>query len=150
MRKTKETIFFDTGVILAALNADDEHHIWAKNVIKNHKPPFLACEAVLTEAAYSLRTKLKSQGDVKKAFESLKALLQIKMLVIDFEVKRHYKRIFELMNEYAPNMDFADACVVVMTELVENPKVFTVDVRDFSTYRRFGNGFIPFEAPPIK
>ncbi len=146
MHKTRATLIIDSGVILAALNARDKHHQWAKDVLQNNIPPFLVCEAVLTEVAYFLRTQLTA-ADAKRAFTSLQAMIQIQMVVIDFEAKKHYERIFALMDEYAPSMDFADACVVVMTELTAKPKVLTVDKRDFSTYRRLGEKSIPFDAP---
>jgi len=44
-------------------------------------------------------------------------------------------------------MDLADACVVVMSELFPRSPVLTVDRRDFSVYRREDRRVIPFLAP---
>jgi predicted nucleic acid-binding protein len=43
-------------------------------------------------------------------------------------------------------MDFADACLVVMTEELADPMLFTLD-DDFRFYRRFGRSAIPFASP---
>lgn len=45
-------------------------------------------------------------------------------------------RCFELMDQYADHpMDLADASLVAAAELLNTRKVFTIDRRDFSTYR---------------
>ena len=43
-------------------------------------------------------------------------------------------------------MDFADACLVRMSELIENSIVFTVD-GDFRIYRKNGKKEIPLIIP---
>ena len=44
-------------------------------------------------------------------------------------------------------MDFADACLVRMTELHERSSVLTTDCH-FRIYRRNGRQIIPLRAPP--
>ena len=44
-------------------------------------------------------------------------------------------------------MDFADACLVVMTEQYKHCQVLTLDARDFSIYRRNDRQLIPFVSP---
>jgi hypothetical protein len=44
-------------------------------------------------------------------------------------------------------MDLADACVVRMSELTRQCRVFTLDRRDFAVYRRNGRNVIPLLAP---
>ena len=45
-------------------------------------------------------------------------------------------RSFELMEQYADHpMDLADASIVVAAETLNTLKVFTIDRRDFATYR---------------
>ena len=47
-------------------------------------------------------------------------------------------RAFELMELYADHpMDLADASTVVAAELLGARKAFTVDRRDFETYREY-------------
>ena len=44
-------------------------------------------------------------------------------------------------------MDFADACIVAMSEQVTDCLVLTLDHDDFSTYRRHEREVIPFLSP---
>jgi predicted nucleic acid-binding protein len=51
------------------------------------------------------------------------------------------------MEKYADRpMDFADACLVAMTEEFSDPMLFTLD-DDFRFYRRHGRDTIPFVSP---
>ena len=56
-------------------------------------------------------------------------------------------RAFELMEIYADHpMDLADASIVVAAEMLGTRKVFTLDRRDFETYRvRRGHRYYPME-----
>lgn len=56
-------------------------------------------------------------------------------------------RAFELMAQYADHpMDLADASVIVAAESVRTQRVFTIDRRDFVTYRiRRGHRHYPVE-----
>lgn len=129
----------DTGPIVAYLNRNDPHHDWATAVMKQVRPPLLTCEAVLTEAAYFLR----ADGlDIDPLFR----LLERAALLIDFDMSAQWPRMHALMRRYS-RMDLADASVVVMCEMHAHSQVLTVDVSDFSTYRRNDRRVIPFVAP---
>ena len=56
-------------------------------------------------------------------------------------------RIFDLMVQYADApMDFADASLVAAAEILSLQKVFTIERRDFDTYRiRRGHRHIVFD-----
>jgi predicted nucleic acid-binding protein len=129
----------DTGPIVAYLNRNDPHHGWANAVMKQVRPPLLTCEAVLTEAVYFLR----HDG---LAIDPLFRMLERAALLIDFDMSAHWPRMQTLMQHY-PRMDLADASIVVMCELHARSQVLTVDVNDFSTYRRNDRRVIPFIAP---
>jgi len=49
----------------------------------------------------------------------------------------------------APGKDFADACLVRMSELTDACKIGTVDRADFRVYRRHGRAVIPCESPKV-
>jgi len=100
----------------------------------------LTCEPVLTEAVYFLR---EDGLDVDPLFR----LLERGALRLQFDVAAHWPRIRTLMARYR-QMDLADASIVVMSELDPRAEVFTVDRRDFSTYRRNDRQMIDFVAPP--
>jgi len=44
-------------------------------------------------------------------------------------------------------MDFADACLVCMSEQTADSKIVTVDRADFIVYRRYGREAIPLLLP---
>jgi hypothetical protein len=76
-------------------------------------------------------------------------MLERNALRIDFDMAVHWQRIRTLMTRYA-RMHLADASVVVMSELRARSRVLTIDVRDFSIYRRNDRRVIPFLAPPSR
>lgn len=49
--------------------------------------------------------------------------------------------VFDEVDRWAPRMDFADACAVVLVRNYERAFVLTTDFRDFSAYR------VPFASP---
>ena len=129
----------DTGPIVAYFNRNDPHHDWAVAVLQQVRPPLLTCEAVLTESAYFLR---EDRLSVDPLFE----MLERNALRVDFDMSTHWPRMRTLMGRY-DNMDLADACVVVMSEVHKNSQVLTIDARDFKTYRRNDRQVIRFIAP---
>ena len=126
----------DTGLLKALLDRSDRHHAWAHGQFRQ-QAPFHTCEAVLDELAYivgdaRLGIKLIARGD----------------LVLGFPLKDHVPEVLALLEKYADRpMDLADACIVRMTELSDQCKVWTVDTRDFQIYRRHGRQVIPCEFP---
>jgi predicted nucleic acid-binding protein len=133
------TAICDTGPLVALLNRNDPYHEWSVEVMRQVKPPMLVCEAVLTEAAYFLR-------EDRLEVDPLFAMLERGALRLGFELERHWPRVRAFMKRYR-QMDLADACVVVMSELFPRSTVLTVDRRDFSVYRRGDRRGIPFLAP---
>src|SRR5439155_10689857 len=110
----------DTGLLKALLDKSDQHHGWAHREFQENAP-FHTCEAVLGELAYlvndpRLGMKLAARGDV----------------LLDFCLADHVGEVLALLEKYADTpMDLADACIVRMTESVDQCKVWTVDKRDF-------------------
>jgi len=66
---------------------------------------------------------------------------------IQIKVAHRVSEIKKLIKKYdSIPMDFADACLVRMSELIENSVVFTVD-GDFLIYRKNGKKEIPLIYP---
>lgn len=64
-----------------------------------------------------------------------------------FDFQQQAVAVWKLLDKYADTpMDFADACLVRMTEILPEPKVWTTD-SDFLVYRRHGRTSIPLLAP---
>jgi len=107
---------------------------WSRELFRTQAPPFFTCEAVLTEAAYmttpELVARMVKDGD----------------LVMDFSLQEEIEHVHRLLAHY-PRMDLADACLVRMSELTPDCRIFTIDRQDFSIYRRFRNKVIPAVFP---
>jgi predicted nucleic acid-binding protein len=134
-------VLIDAGPIVGYLIKSDVHHDWSvKQFIRFAR--FLTCEAVLAESCARLAYFGMDQGKVID-------LLNTGALLIDFHVTQHADRVARLMKKYSDQpMDFADACLVVMTERFSDSMVVTLDAEDFSIYRRHERETVPFHAPP--
>ena len=127
----------DTGFLVAFLNRRDQHHAWAVALAGEVVEPLLTCEAVLSEATFHL----KSAGRVLE-------LVEQGLVTLAFDAKKHLKELRKLATRYADRQpDFADLCLVRMSELTPKHSVITVDTSDFSVYRRNGRDTIPLITP---
>lgn len=134
-------IIVDTGPLVAVINADDEHHAWAREVFRQLVPPVFTCEAVLSEAQFLLH---------ERSGNPLLVLEWVRDGVINlaFAAEDEMERLIELQRSYRNlPMDFADACLVRMTETHERATVLTTDSH-FRLYRRNRRQIIPLLAPP--
>jgi len=135
-----ETVILDTGPLVAYLEAGEQAHAWAAEVFRGIQSPQLTCDAVLTEAYYLL-------AEHQRGTERLHELLARGVVVPVFDSSSHLDSVTGLMRRYADvPMSFADACLVRMTELLPDTRVFTLD-SDFRIYRRHGRQAIPVLMP---
>lgn len=134
------SVLIDAGPIVAYLRRDDEFHGWAAAQFDQF-PEFITCDAVLAEACARLNYFGLDQSWVID-------LLATKVFRVDFDSNREADRVARLMKKYADfEMDFADACLVAMTEKVADSLVVTLDAKDFSVYRRHERQVVPFVSP---
>lgn len=133
-------VLIDAGPLVAFLREAERHHAWAVEQFKRF-PIFSTCEAVLAEACARLAYYHEDQSRVVD-------LLVAGALVTDFDANRSADRVSRLMKKYADRpMDFADACIVAMTEQLSDCLVVTLDHSDFSVYRRHEREVVPFISP---
>lgn len=133
-------VIVDTGPLVALLVASDDHHRWTIERLRELRPPFLTCEAVLAEAAHLVRR-------VHDGIARFADLLESDLLRVDFDVMAERVPVARLLRRYADRpMSLADACLVRLAELHETASVFTVD-GDFDVYRKHGRRVIPLIAP---
>ena len=120
----------DTGPIVALVNRADRFHGWALAQTKVLPGPLHTCEPVLTEALFILSS---SEIAVGRLFD----LLDAGVVRVDVEMHPHLVKVRALMSKYHDvPMSFADACLVVLAELLGEP-IFTLD-SDFRIYRKHG------------
>ncbi|MDZ4789209.1 MAG: PIN domain-containing protein [Blastochloris sp.] len=130
----------DTGALVALLDRGDFHHTWAVQTFKTLRPPLLTCESVLAETFHLL-------ADLPASCEALIRLHREEIVKIDFHLELQAKDIWKLLKKYQYQpMDFADACLVRMTEVFSDAVVWTVD-SDFKHYRQHGRQTIPLIFP---
>jgi predicted nucleic acid-binding protein len=126
----------DAGPLVALLNRRDSFHDWVTQALKALALPLFVCEPVLTEAAYLTG---------KPA--ALLAMLGDGSMKIGLGLEEQGDAVRRLLDRYGARMSLADACVVRMSELARQSRVFTLDRSDFSIYRRNGRDVIPLIAP---
>ncbi|GAB5534699.1 MAG: PIN domain-containing protein [Rubricoccaceae bacterium] len=130
----------DTGLVVAYLNAGDQHHAWAVGQFQNRRLPFLTCDAVIAEAVFLMAREKLPRFLVPR-------LLATGVLRVAFDPNQEAEAVAVLMGRYADRpMDYADACLVRMSEWFHRATVLTVD-SDFHVYRRNRNEAIPVEMP---
>jgi uncharacterized protein len=128
---SSECIIIDTGPLVAYLQHQEAHHAWAEEQFKLLAAPFLTCEPVLVESCHLLRR-------CPKGAESLFALLDTGIIVVDFNLMDQRQSVSRLIRKYADlPISLADACLVRMAELHDKATVLTLD-HHFQIYRKHG------------
>jgi predicted nucleic acid-binding protein len=129
----------DAGPIVAYLT-DEAHHDWAAEQFSRFDS-FETCEAALSEACARLAYAGYDQTAVIR-------LVDEGVLKLTFDTAYNLGRILALMGKYRGlPMDFADACLVTMSEEEKDSLVVTLDQKDFLIYRRYGRQAVPVLTP---
>lgn len=132
----------DTGPLVAFFDRSDADHEWVKEQWAKAPLPMTTCEAVLAEAAYLLQER------AGLAPEKLLALFERGIISIPFRLDEHVGPVSRLLERYCDQeMQLADACLVRMSELKRDCRVFTLDKVEFQVYRRLERQIIPLVAP---
>lgn len=121
----RRTIIVDAGPLRAAIDRDDPAHAWAVRALKVVPGRFITCEAAITEAQHGL----ENHPVAVRALRQLVSRMDIVSVAVTF-----MDRVFDEIERWAPRMDFADACAVVLARAYERAFVLTTDFRDFSAY----------------
>ena len=128
----------DAGFLVALLSRRDGHHQWAATQAPLHPPPWVTCEAVLSEAFHLL----DPAGE-----PALSELLRRGAVHPAFDLGDEIEPVLKLMAKYKNvPMSLADACLVRMTETLANPILLTTDT-DFGIYRRHSRQVVPCVMP---
>lgn len=136
----KEAVILDTGPLVTFLAVGLKHHDWVCEQWQRLRPPLITCEPVLTEATFLL----KREGHEP---DPLFILLERGVLRIGLELEDQLPDLRTLMRRYRDRpMSLADACLVRLSELHRESRIFTLD-EDFRIYRRHGNKVIPVLMP---
>ena len=119
---------------MALLSRRDGNHAWAAAQAERFPPPWRTCESALSEAFHLLGTA---------GGPAVAALLARRSLVCAFTLNEDLERTLRLMEKYSDTpMSLADACLVRMTETLDDPVLLTTD-SDFRVYRRHSRHAVP-------
>ena len=138
MEKTRAIV--DTGFVVAALDCSDQWHAWAAQQFPQLAAPALTCEAVVSEACFLLRDTRGARGQLMAWIRS-GGLEVVPMLPAETDP------VAALLKRFDPRIDYADACLVRLSELRRNHVVVTTDRADFHVYRRFRRERLPLLTP---
>ena len=121
-----QRVLVDTGPLVALFKRNDTHHARAVAWFKGHRGPLLTTLAVVTEAWHLLSepARLPLVRFVTAACE-----------VHEFGTQGQ-ARILATLERYADlRMDYADATLIVLGDMLHVMSIATIDVKDFSAYR---------------
>lgn len=131
-------VLVDAGFVVALLSSRDTHHAWASAQAPQFPPPWVTCEAVLSEAFHLVGAL---------GTPALSALFRRGSTLVAFDLASNLEAVLKLMQKYSNvPMSLADACLVRMTETLAGPVVLTTDA-DFRVYRRHSRHVIPCVTP---
>ena len=140
---TKSPTIADAGIIVGLIYERDQWHEWAFEESKQLAPPFFTCEAVIVEACFLLQ-------NIRNGEQNILGMIADEHLQIDFSLSDEVASVKSLMKKYENvPMSLADACLVRMSELMDNSVVFTTD-SDFHIYRKNGKKKIDLIIPSEK
>ena len=133
-------VILDTGPLVAIIDGDDSQHQWASAQLGSLQPPFITCEAVLSEAFFILPR-------ARRGIPTLLSFLREGLVQVSFDFDDNLEAVTQLISKYEDvPMSLADACLVRMSELHDRSRVFTLD-SDFKLFRRHGRQAIPLIYP---
>ena len=133
-------VIIDTGPLIAIIDQRDAQHRWAIDQLKVLEPPFITCEAVVSESLFLL-------SSTRQGVPTLLQMIQEDLIRVAFNLDEHLTAVTRLITKYHDvPMSLADASLVRMSELHDRARIFTLD-SDFKRYRRHGRQAIPLIYP---
>jgi predicted nucleic acid-binding protein len=122
-------VLVDTGPLVAILSSRDQHHRACVDQLRELAPPLLTCWPVITEAAWLLRGHPRGLDRLLGSFDA--GLL--KLLPLGEEAMPWVCQFLRRYRQQGAQL--ADAALVYLAGREGIDTVFTLDRRDFSSYR---------------
>jgi predicted nucleic acid-binding protein len=124
------TCLLDTGPLVAYLNTRDPAHDLSTRALDRFAGQFITTSAVVTEAMFFAICDPRGPGQLLDFIRSSRTK------VFDCCQPNELKGAVKLMQKYADTpMDFADATLVFLADVLNQNNICTLDRRGFSTYR---------------
>jgi predicted nucleic acid-binding protein len=121
----------DTGFLVALVDRNDACHAWAVAIAKGLPGPWLTCEACISES-YHLLSQIAPAESLK-----ILAMLECDALISQHLLPEQLAGVqAEASRYHGRAVDFADACLVVLSDAAPRLPIVTVDKADFAVYLR--------------
>lgn len=140
MKDLRVKYIVDAGPLVGAFWAADQWHAWSRGTLESVGQPVYTSESVFAEASHHLKRHLPALIQLVAAFET--GLVRFIPLQSSDAI-----RAAEIVSRYAPYADWGDASLVILSERHPRAQLITVDVRDFSIYRRRDGSQVPCIMP---
>lgn len=140
MKDSAVKYLIDAGPLVGAFWATDQWHQWSRNTLSSLGTPVLTTETVFAEAAHHLKTHLPSLLQLLAALEA--GLVRFAPVY-----PAGTGRAAEIITRYQPRADWGDASLVILSERYPRAQLITVDMRDFTIYRRRDGHPVPCIMP---
>ena len=143
MKDSEVRYLIDAGPLVGAFWAADQWHEWSRKTLSALGRPVFTTETVFAEAAHHLKSQVTALLQLLAALES--GLIRFQPVY-----PAGVGRAAEIIRDYSPRADWGDASLVILSELYPRAQLVTVDVRDFSVYRRRNGTPVPSIMPPTE
>lgn len=130
----------DAGPLVGAFWPTDQWHLWSRETLSALGTAAYTTETVFAEAAHLLKRH-------RPALFALFAALESRLVRFHPVYPDHIARAAQIITAYAPYADAGDASLVILSELHPHARLVTLDVRDFSAYRRRDGTPVPTIMP---
>lgn len=125
-----QSIVVDSGPLIALFLRRDRHHARVKRFLSTNRARLVSTLPVITEVCHFLNAQGKT---------ALLTWIRRGGLSLQPVVAEDLREISVLIERYADQeMDFADATLVWLAELINTRDVMTIDRKDFLVYRARG------------
>jgi predicted nucleic acid-binding protein len=122
-------LLLDTGAFVALVDRSEQQHARCVAVLESWAGPIVTTEAVLTETLHLVGPSWQAQRIC------MEFILRGAFLLVPSS-HQSLQRVAALMDKYNDvPMDFADATLVALGEVLGTDQIFTLDHRGFSVYR---------------
>lgn len=124
-------IVVDTGVLLAAADADDADHDSCARLLRDHRGRLSTTAPVVPECSWQIEHHL---GPIAEA-RFLRLIVSEELKVVDLTLA-DYARCVELIETYADlGLGLVDASIIAVCEKLAVSTVATLNRRDFTVVR---------------
>lgn len=124
-------LIVDTGPLVAALDRDEPDHQRCRSLLDSFGEPLIVPAPVLVEVDYLIRTRLHSGIVLAFLGDLASGVFEIEDLV-----HSDYRRVREICEQYSDSdVGLVDAGVLAVAERLNEPKVATLDHRNFRMFR---------------